>query len=178
MLGPIAAMTFAAEIATAGQPVAPCMLEAVAVDRATILAEGMDAVPEPAFRAAAAACGLVGDDIDNAEFPFSYYVGSLAAAQRLTGKWSPDRLASVVDAIPGDEIEYFWMGAPSQKTDAYRRQEAAAWSKVYQALGAPPARVGEAFRGGDLEQYIIARVGWRIGEMELAQPSKGHAGQP
>lgn len=77
-----------------------------------------------------------------------------------------------MDAIPGEDLRFFWMSSKSQQTDAYLRQEAAAWSKVYRALGQPPKQVGEAFRDGDLETYIIGRVGWRFGEQELVEYSK------
>jgi len=169
MLGLIATATLAAAVGGSGAPIAPCMWDAVAVDRAKLLVEGMKAVPEPAFRAAAAACGLAGDDIDNAEFPFGFYVGSLSTARRLSERWSPETLATVIDAIPEDQIQFFWMSDRRQQTDSYRLQEAAAWSGVYQALGEPPTKVGEPFRDGDLELYIVSRVGWRIGERELAE---------
>ena len=178
MIGPIAAATLAAAVAGSGAPVAPCMRDAVAVDRAKLLAEGMEAVPEPALRAAAAACGQTGDNIDNAEVPFGFYVGSRALAQRLSGKWSTETLAGVIDAIPEDQINFFGMVAESQQTDAYRRDEAAAWSRVYQALGEPPMKAGARFRESDLELYIVSRVGWRIGEKELIDHAKGRAPPP
>lgn len=178
MIGPIAAATLAAAVAGSGAPVAPCMWDAVAVDRAKLLAEGMEAVPEPALRAAAAACGQTGDNIDNAEVPFGFYVGSQALARRLSGKWSPERLAAVIDAIPEDQINFFGMVGESQQTDAYRREEAAAWSRVYQALGEPPAKAGDPVREGDLELYIVSRVGWRIGEKELIEHAKERASRP
>ena len=178
MIGPIAAATLAAAVAGSGAPVAPCMWDAVAVDRATLLAEGMEAVPEPALRAAAAACGQTGDNIDNAEFPFGFYVGSRVLAQRLSGKWSPETLAAVIDAIPDDQIQFFWMSDKSRRTDAYRRQEAAAWSTVYQALGEPPTKAGDPLRDSDLERYIVSRVGWRIGEKELIEHAKERASRP
>ena len=178
MIGSIVALTLAAAVAGSGAPVGPCMWDAVAIDRTKLLAEGMEAVPEPALRAAAAACGLAGDDIDTAEFPFGFYVGSQMLARRLAGRWSPETLAAVIDAIPEDQILFFWMVSESQRTDAYCLQEAAAWSRVYQALGEPPIKVGDPSRDGDLEFYIIARVGWRLGERELAELSEGRARKP
>jgi hypothetical protein len=118
--------------------------------------------PEGSADEAFDACVPEGANEGAAETAFTYYEASLWAKRRLAGKHPEDKLATI-DAIPEEDLQYFWL-QPEGADAAWRQRRSEAWARAY----APFGRAGPAVVKDDLDALIVARVGWRLGEMDYA----------
>jgi hypothetical protein len=182
----IAAILAAALAATpapatpAGALVGPCIWSKLPADHKALLLAAPDfaafdklrrGYPEGATETAFAACVPENDGPGDAsaEIAFTYYEASLWAERRVLGKWPQSKLAAI-DSMPEDDLQYFWLQPdPKAVGPAYLEQRARVWSRVYGAFG----RTGpSADKGDPLDAWIVARVGWRLGESNYRKSLK------
>lgn len=173
ILGLLAAAAVAGEVAPAPGLAAPCIWLKLPAYKEQVLAAPdfptfdrlRRAYPEAEAEAAFAACVPEGGNDGAAEMAFTYYEASLWSRKRLVGKW-PEAKLNALDALPEADLKYFWLQPDPAKTPpGYVEARKAAWARVY----APFGREGPAASKDDLDTYIIARVGWRLGEIDYRQ---------
>ncbi len=173
ILGLLAAAAVVGEVAPAPGLAAPCIWLKLPAYKEQVLAAAdfptfdrlRRAYPEAEAEAAFAACVPEGGADAAAEMAFTYYEASLWARRRLVGKW-PEATLNAIDAMPETDLKYFWLQPDPAKADpAWTAERKAAWARVYGPFG----RVEPAAPKDDLDTYIVARVGWRLGEIDYRQ---------
>lgn len=169
----LAAAAVAGEIAPTPGLVAPCIWTKMPAYKSEVLAAPdfktfntlRRAYPETEAAAAFDACVPVDANDTAAEMAFTYYEASLWARKRLVGKY-PEAALNALDTLPENELRYFWLQPdPAKAEPGYVEARKAAWLRVYKPFG----REAPAATPDDLDTYIIARVGWRLGEMDYRQ---------
>lgn len=170
ILGLLAAAAIAGEVPPAPGLVAPCIwtnmpaykLEVVSAPDFKTFKQRRDGYPQAEADAAFTTCTQEGRDDSAAQLAFTYYEASLWARKRLVGKWPESGLNSI-DTLPEDELKYFWLQPDPARTEpGYVEARKAVWARVYKPFG----REAPAATPDDLDTYIVARVGWRLGEMD------------
>ncbi len=173
ILGLLAAAAVAGEVAPAPGLAAPCIWLKLPAYKEQVLAAPdfatfntlRRAYPEAEAQAAFSACVPEGGNDDAAEMAFTYYEASLWARKRLVGKW-PEASLNAIDAIPENDLRHFWLQPdPAKAPPGWAEARKAAWARVYKPFG----REAPAAKPDDLDAYIFARVGWRLGEIDYRQ---------
>lgn len=173
ILALLAAAAVAGEVAPTPGLVAPCIWTRLPDYKSQVLAAPdfrtfntlRRAYPEAEAQAAFAACVPEGTNDAAAEIAFTYYEASLWARKRLVGKW-PESSLNALDAMPEADLKYFWLQPdPASADPGYEDARKAAWARAYKPFG----REGPAEVKDDLDTYIVARVGWRLGEIDYRQ---------
>lgn len=170
ILAILAAATIAGEIAPAPGLVAPCIWTRMPAYKTQVLAAPdfkmfntlRRGYPEAEAAAAFAACVPEETNDAAAEVAYTYYEASLWLRKRLVGKW-PENALNGIDAIPETDLKYFWLQPDAARTEpGYVEARKAAWARAYKPFG----REAPAATPDDLDGYIVARVGWRLGEID------------